>query len=107
MTLLLRMAREAVLIAVAQRARRLSRAYVEGWIQGEFSLVDRVAQRHENEIKAWKDVVLETMANLTVEELLAACDRAKPELADLWKSEGARARLTAEWAAAQEYVQGL
>lgn len=107
MSLLLDMAREAVLAKVQQRVSRLSRHYVERWIAGEFSLVDRVARRHENDIKAWQDVVLQTMDALTVEELLAVCQEARPDFEDLWRSEGAHARLSDEWGTAREYVQGL
>ena len=92
---------------VSQRVDQLSREYVEGWLEGEFSLVDRVARRHENEIKAWKDVVLETMENLTVEELLATCKATRPDFSDLWESEVAHERLSEEWGRAQTYVQGL
>lgn len=107
MSLLLDMAREAVLAKVAQRASRLSREYVEGWIRGEFSLVDRVARRHENDIRAWKEVVLQTIDALTVEELLEKCRDVRPDLQDLWASDGAHARLSEEWGRAREYVRGL
>lgn len=107
MSLLLEMAREAVLAKVAQRVGRLSREYVEGWVRGEFSLVDRVAERHGTEIRAWKDVVVETMRALTVEDLLDVCRATRPDFADLWDTDGARDRLAGEWSRAQEYVKGL
>ncbi len=107
MSLLLEMARGAVLAKVAQRVSRLSRGYVEGWIAGDFSLVDRVAQRHENEIRAWKEVVLRTISSISVDDLLQTCKDARPDLTDLWESETARNRLTEEWNNAHAYVEKL
>ncbi len=107
MSLLLDMAREAVLAKVGQRVGRLSRDYVEGWIRGDFSLVDRVARRHENDIRAWREVVLKTIDALTVDELLERCQATRPDFEDLWASEGARARLSEEWDRARAYVRGL
>lgn len=107
MTLLQDMAREAVLAKVGQRVKPLSKGYVERWIQGEFSLVDRVAKKHEMEIRAWKGVVLKTMETLGVDDLLDACKGARPEFIDLWESDGARKRLKEEWTRAHAYVKGL
>ncbi len=107
MTLLIDMAREAVLAKVSRRVSSLSRGYVEGWISGEFSIVDRMARKHENEIRAWRDVVLETMDSLTVDELLRICQEARPDFADLWESAGARRRLEEEWGRARAYVASL
>ncbi len=107
MTLLVDMAREAMLAKVGQRVKPLSRGYIERWIQGEFSLVDRVAKKHEMEIRAWKSVVLSVMETLGVDDLLAACKTARPDFTDLWESEGARRRLKEEWTKARGYVEGL
>jgi len=101
------MARHAVLNKVAQRVRPLSRGYVEQWIAGKFSLVDTVARRHESEIRAWKDVVLETMGTMTVDELLGVCRTTRPDLNDLWNDPGARRKLSEEWRKAHGYVQRL
>lgn len=107
MTLLQEMAQEAVLAKIGQRVKPLSRGYIERWIQGEFSLVDRVAKKHEMEIRAWKSVVLGTMETLGVDDLLDACKAARPEFMDLWENEGARKRLKQEWTKAHAYVEGL
>ncbi len=101
------MAREATLAKVAQRVRPLSRGYVERWIVGEFSLADQVVQKHANDIRAYQDLVLQTMDSLTVEELLRKCEETRPDLGDLWKSDGARQRLGEEWQEARAYVAGL
>jgi hypothetical protein len=101
------MARQAVMNKVAHRVRPLARGYVERWILGEFSLVDGVARRHENEIRAWKDVVAATMVAITVDELLRVCRETRPDLADLWGTEGARRRLAEEWRKAHAWVRTL
>ncbi len=101
------MAREAVLAKIGQRVRPLSRDYIERWIRGEFSLVDRVVKKHGMEIRAWRDVVLRTMESLTVDDLLEACRKARPDFADLWKSDAAKTRLVEEWGKARTYVAGL
>ncbi|MEE9267814.1 MAG: hypothetical protein V3U70_00210 [Thermoplasmata archaeon] len=101
------MAREATLAKVAQRVRPLSRGYVERWIGGEFSLADQVVQKHANDIRAYQDLVLQTMDSLPVEELLRKCEETRPDLRDLWGSDGARQRLAEEWREARAYVAGL
>ncbi len=107
MSLLVTMAREATLAKVAQRVRPLSRGYVERWIGGEFSLADQVVQKHANDIRAYQDLVLQTMDSLTVEDLLRKCEETRPDLGDLWGSDGARQRLGEEWQEARAYVAGL
>ncbi|MCJ2531989.1 MAG: hypothetical protein LN413_06805 [Candidatus Thermoplasmatota archaeon] len=107
MSLLVTMAREATLAKVAQRVRPLSRGYVERWIGGEFSLADQVVQKHANDIRAYQDLVLQTMDSLTVEELLRKCEETRPDLGDLWGSDGANQRLAEEWHKARAYVAGL
>ncbi len=107
MSLMVTMAREATLAKVAQRVRPLSRGYVERWIGGEFSLANRVLQKHANDIRAYKDLVLQTMDSLTVEELLTKCTETRPDLGDLWGSDGAHRRLSEEWQKARTDVVGL
>ncbi|MFQ6013450.1 MAG: hypothetical protein ACE5LS_07390 [Thermoplasmata archaeon] len=107
MSLLVTMAREATLVKVAQRVRPLSRGYVERWIAGEFSLADQVVQKHANDIRAYRDLVLQTMDALTVEDLLLRCEETRPDLEDLWGSPEAHERLAEEWDKAHAYVADL
>ncbi|MEE9593311.1 MAG: hypothetical protein V3W28_07005 [Thermoplasmata archaeon] len=107
MSLLVTMAREATLAKVAQRVRPLSRGYVERWIGGEFSLADQVVQRHANDIRAYQELVLQTMDGLSVEELLLKCEETRPDLGDLWGSKKAHARLSEEWSQARAHVAAL
>ncbi|MFQ5919866.1 MAG: hypothetical protein ACE5I4_07480 [Thermoplasmata archaeon] len=101
------MAREATLAKVAQRVRPLSRGYVERWIGGEFSLADQVLLKHANDIRAYQDLVLQTMDSLTVDDLLAKCEETRPDLEDLWRSDGAHQRLSGEWQNARAAVAAL
>ncbi len=107
MSLLQEMARQAVLAKVGQRVKPLSRSYVERWLKGEFSLADQVMRKHGTEIRAWKEIVLSTMDTLTVDDLLEACKRVRPEFKDLWDSEEARSRLAMEWKSARTHVERL
>ena len=107
MSLMVTMAREATLAKVAQRVRPLSRGYVERWIGGEFSLADQVLRRHANDIRGYKDLVVQTMDSLTVDDLLAKCEATRPDLGDLWGSEGAHQRLAEEWQSARAAVAAL
>jgi hypothetical protein len=107
LSLLVTMAREATLAKVAQRVRPLSRGYVERWIGGEFSLADQVLLRHANDIRGYKDLVLQTMDSLTVDDLLAKCEATRPDLEDLWGSDGAHHRLSGEWEKARAEVADL
>ena len=105
--LLLDLAREAFRRQIAKRVRPLARSYVERWTAGEFWLYRSVVQRHRTELHTYKDVVLETLRVTTVEEMLAMCQRARPDLGDLWSSPAARERLRLERERSIEFVESL
>jgi len=105
--LLLPIARDAVLRKVEERVRKLDRAYVVRWIAGDLWIVDALAQKYGREARAWRDMVLETFDAITPEEILAACRRARPDLADLWDTPEARAKVEREWARGRALVEHL
>lgn len=105
--LLLDLAREAFRRQIAKRVRPLARSYVERWTQGEFWLYRSVVQGHRAELRAYKDVVLETLRATTAEEMLAVCRRARPDLGDLWSSPAAEERLRMERERSIEFVESL
>ena len=105
--LLLDLAREVFRNQIAKRVRPLARSYVERWTAGEFWLYRSVVQGHRAELRAYKDVVLETLRATTVEEMLAVCLRARPDLGDLWSSPAAQERLRMERERSIEFVETL
>ena len=105
--LLLDLAREAFRRQIAKRVRPLARSFVERWARGEFWLYRAVVQRHGAELRAYKDVVLETLRTTTVDEMLAVCRQVRPELDDLWSSPPARERLTLERERSIDFVESL
>ena len=105
--LLLDLAKEAFRRQIAKRVRPLSRAYVERWTRGEFWLHTSVVQRHRAELRAYKDIVLETLRTTTVDEMFAVCRQVRPELDDLWSSPPARGRLTMERERSIDFVESL
>jgi len=105
--LLLDLAREAFRNQIAKRVRPLARSYVEHWMTGGFWLYLSVVQRHRAELRAYRDVVLETLRATTEEEMLAVCLRVRPDLGDLWSSPAARERLRMERERSIEFVESL
>ena len=105
--LLLDLAKEAFRRQIAKRVRPLSRAYVERWTRGEFWLHTSVVQRHRAELRAYKDIVLETLRTTSVEEMLGVCRRARADLGDVWSSAAARERLSMERDRSIEFVESL
>jgi len=105
--LLLPIARDALLRKVEDRVRRLDRAYVVRWVAGDLWIVDALAQKYGREAKAWRGTVLATFDAVSPEEVLAACRRARPDLADLWDTPEARAKVGEEWRRGRALVEAL
>lgn len=94
--LFLSLAKDAFARQVERRVRPLARSYVERWAACELWLHTSVVRDHATELRMFKPVVLETLRNTTVEEMVAICRRTRPDLNDLWSQPAARAKLTQE-----------
>src|SRR5438552_16140413 len=94
--LLLELAKEAFRQQVAKRVRPLARSYVERWMGCELWLYPSVIQRHGNELHMYKAVVLETLRNTSLDDMLGICQATRPDLNDLWAKPAARAKLQRE-----------
>ena len=105
--LFLDLAKDAFRRQIAKRVRPLARSYVERWMGGEFWLYTSVVSRHRSELRAYRDVVLETLRSMREEDMLAICRKERPDLDDLWSKPAARERLKQERERAIEFVQGL
>lgn len=105
--LFLDLAKDAFRRQIAKRVRPLARSYVDRWLTGEFWLYTSVVNRHRAELRAYRDVVLETLRAVTVAEMLEICRRERPDLDDVWSGAGARTRLSQERTRAIEVVEKL
>lgn len=105
--LLLTLAKDAFERQIERRVRPLARSYVERWTAGELWLYISVVREHATELRMFKPVVLETLRNTTVEEMLAICRRTRPDLDDLWSRPAAREKLTKEIEESIVAVEGL
>ncbi len=105
--LFLDLAKDAFRRQIAKRVRPLARSYVERWTGGEFWLYSSVVNRHRSELRAYRDVVLETLRSMSVAEMLAICRRERPDLDDLWSKPAARERLEQERDRAVDFVERL
>lgn len=105
--LLLDLAKEAFRSQIAKRVRPLSRGFVERWAQGEFWLYTSVVQRHRAELRAYREIVLETLRTTEVDEMLAICRRIRADLSDVWASPAAHERLAQERQRSIEFVESL
>src|SRR5437879_10919615 len=94
--LLLELAKDSFRQQIAKRVRPLARSYVEKWMACELWLYPSVIQRHGNELHMYKAVVLETLRNTSLDELLGICQATRPDLNDLWTKPAARAKLQRE-----------
>jgi hypothetical protein len=95
-SLLLELAKDAFRRQIASRVRPLARSYVEKWMGCELWLYPSVIQRHGNELHMYKAVVLETLRNMSVDEMLGICRATRPDLNDLWAMPAARTKLLRE-----------
>src|SRR2546429_8488719 len=93
---LLELAKDSFRQQIAKRVRPLARSYVEKWMACELWLYPSVIQRHGNELHMYKAVVLETLRNTSLDDLLGICQATRPDLNDLWTKPAARAKLQRE-----------
>ena len=105
--LLLGLAKDAFRSQVAKRVRPLARSYVERWMGCELWLYSSVVQRHATELRSYKQVVLETLRKITLEEMLSICQTTRPDLDELWKRPAARDKLKKEIERSIEAVAAL
>lgn len=107
MSLLLPIAKDAVLRKLGDRVRKLDRSYVVRWLDGEFWLVDTLGPKYAGEMRAWKSTVMDTLESITTDEVLDACRSARPDLSDLWDTPRARERIGEEWTKGKAFVEEL
>lgn len=105
--LLLGLAKDAFRSQVAKRVRPLARSFVERWMGCELWLYSSVVQRHANELRSYKQIVLKTLRETTMDEMLSICRTTRPDLDELWKRPGARDKLRKEIDKAIEAVKAL
>jgi len=87
--------------------RKLDRSYVQRWMSEDLWIADTIARKYERDVHAWREIVRETLGAITPDELLAACRNARPDLADLWDTDGARTKMHAEWERGRAWVEKL
>jgi len=92
---------------VADRVRKLDRSYVQKWVSEDLWIADTIARTYERDVRAWREIVRETLGAITPDELLATCRNARPDLADLWDTDGARTKMRAEWERGRAWVERL
>ena len=71
---------------IEERIAGLSEPQLDGWLKGHISLVDAVLERHGAAILEHRDIALEVVEVLTMEELQERLRRARPELCGMWDS---------------------
>jgi hypothetical protein len=68
------------------RITGLSEPQLDAWLKGHISLVDAVLERHGAAILEHRDIALEVIEVLTMEELRDRLMGARPELCGMWDS---------------------
>lgn len=106
-TMLLGLAKDAFQSQVAKRVRPLARSFVERWMGCELWLYSSVIQRHANELRSYKQIVLKTLRETTLDEMLSICRATRPDLDELWRRPAARDKLKKEIEKSIEAVKAL
>ena len=71
---------------IEERIAGLSEPQLDAWLKGHVSLVDAVLERHGPAILEHREIALEVMEVLTMEELQERLRGARPELCGMWDS---------------------
>jgi len=90
---------------ISARNRGIRRLYMS--CLAENSKMQTIARKYERDVHAWRNVVRDTLATITPEDLLAACRNARPDLADVWGTAEARTKMQAEWERGRAWVERL
>jgi hypothetical protein len=71
---------------IESRISDLSEPQLDAWLKGHISLVDAVLERHGNALLEHRELALEVIEVLTIEDLRERLMRARPELSGMWDS---------------------
>jgi len=73
---------------IESRITGLSEPQLDSWLKGHVSLVDAVLERHGAAILEHREIALEVLEVLTMQDLQERLRRARPELCGMWDSPG-------------------
>ena len=71
---------------IESRIAGLSEQQLDAWLKGHISLVDAVLERHGDAILEHREIALEVIEVLTMQDIQERLVRARPELCGMWDS---------------------
>jgi hypothetical protein len=80
------MIRGRLLDEVERRIAGLSEPQLDSWLKGHVSLMDAVLQRYGESILEHREIALSVLDVLSMQDVQERLVRARPELADRWRS---------------------
>lgn len=92
---------------VKQALKDTSADWIEGWVKGEKSFINRYIKPNKDDLKRYKDVIIDLLDSTTPETFLEKCRKARPDLNDLWKKEKTFKAIEKEIKNIKKYVDKL
>lgn len=72
---------------VKQALEDTSEDWIRRWVKGEESFLDTYIKPRKEDLKGYKDLILDLLNSTTPTTFLEKCKKARPDLNDLWKKE--------------------
>ena len=101
------MAKKQVLNEISTRIKQLSRQDIMDWVSGKRSILDFAQSEYVDMIKRHKDLAIEALDTITIEEIRNACTIGKPECKDIFESPQFEKRVREELANGRRFVNSL
>lgn len=93
-----------ILGEIENRLRSVNDEWVQKWVNGEASILDTFIKPNEPLIRSVKSMALQTIENISVQDLQKSCNNAKPHLNEIWFSDKAVSRFTTELSDTKNYI---
>lgn len=92
---------------IKQALKDSSADWIGGWVEGEKSLIDTYIKPRKEDVKGYKDVILDLLNSTSPDRFLEECKKARPDLNDLWKKEETLKAIEKEINNMKKYVEKL
>lgn len=81
--------------------------WIQKWLNGEITILEKVIKPNEGRLKPFKDLALSIVNTISIQDLQNCCIRAKPQLHEVWASDNAISRMNSELINIKSYIANL